>query len=924
MSEGNQLYRWRFGDMQFDEARLELRVSGLPVDVEQKPLQVLTRLLRHAGEVVTKEELFETVWQGRLTVDHVLATAVGKLRKAFGDDGTNIIVTVPRVGYRLAIPVERVAVGRRHTSQMDLTPGARVPGRDHFQLERQLSPSGNSEVWLARHSKTGEQRVYKFSPDGSRLSSLKREATLFRVLRESLGERDDFVRIIDWNFETAPFFLECEYGGQNLSDWAQTGDALGKMSLEERLAFFIRICEAVAAAHSVGVLHKDLKPGNVLVTGEDGAWHPRLTDFGSSRLLEPGRLDELGITSLGLTLTPGIGGSSSSGTPLYLAPELVAGQAPTVQSDVYALGVMLYQILVGDLSRPMAPGWERDVGDELLREDVARATDGHTARRLPNVSELTKRLRTLESRRNESQRIADAERQARTAAAALERTKARRPWVAATIGILIAGLAATLWLFEQSDRARVEAEQERRRAEATVAFLTDDIIGGANPGRAGFEKNPTVQELLKLASVQVEQRFANEPAIEAAVWQAMGDAAFTIRQFPDAMDYFEHAVASSEAAHGEGDLRTAEALYNLAQAQAYAEDTASFSLTKATLERADALAGERLEDHPELALLATRAYGSYYAIKLEPTLALPYLEQTAALLLRLRPHARLERFSVQSQITEALIRVGKPEAAMEQAQSLLREMALTPTEGGQELQANVQLMLARSLRSLRRYDEAARAAESALESAIAVAHAWRTQLLVRSQLAAIHDEAGNCEQSLELMRQVSADAARFVGADNRFSLIEKGNLGFKEYECGDQAVGLALVEEVGETLRIASGNDDAASQAFRVFAAEAHADEGQYDHSLALLDGLESTKLTAAQGEPEWAARLNAIRGQALLGKGKYAEAVVLLEAAIPQLGKLHGDPEAIEKYQGCLETARSKLTLDPRNPSVATHAHPP
>ena len=610
MSEGSHLYRWRFGDMQFDEARLELRVSGLPVDVEQKPLQVLAQLLRHAGEVVTKEELFETVWQGRVTVDHVLATAIGKLRKVFGDDGTKLIVTVPRVGYRLAIPVERVAVGRRHTSQMDLTPGAKVPGRDHFQLERQLSPSGSSEVWLARHSKTGEQRVYKFSPDGSRLSSLKREATLFRVLRESLGERDDFVRIIDWNFETAPFFLECEFGGQNLSDWAQTGDALDDMSLDERLAFFIQICDTVSAAHSVGVLHKDLKPGNVLVTGEDGAWRTRLTDFGSSRLLEPGRLDELGITNLGLTLTQGIGGDSSSGTPLYLAPELVAGHAPTVQSDVYALGIMLYQILVGDLSRPMAPGWERDIADELLQEDVARATDGHPARRLPNVSELTKRLRTLESRHSERQHIADAELQNRIAAQTLERAKARRPWIAATIGMLVVGLATTLWLFEQSDRARVQAEQERRRAEATVAFLTDDIIGGANPGRAGFEKNPTVQELLELASNQIEQRFADEPATEAAVWQAMGDAAFAIHQFRDAKEYFQNAVKSSEVAFGESDTRIAAALYNVALAQSYAEDAKSLNLVKITLERADTLAGEQVNKTSELALLAARPHSS--------------------------------------------------------------------------------------------------------------------------------------------------------------------------------------------------------------------------------------------------------------------------------------------------------------------------
>src|SRR5690606_20132028 len=78
----DRVYRWRFGAVEFDEARHELRVSGLPVEVEHKPLQVLTLLLRHVGEVVTKEELFDTVWAGRVTVDHVLATAVGKLRKA--------------------------------------------------------------------------------------------------------------------------------------------------------------------------------------------------------------------------------------------------------------------------------------------------------------------------------------------------------------------------------------------------------------------------------------------------------------------------------------------------------------------------------------------------------------------------------------------------------------------------------------------------------------------------------------------------------------------------------------------------------------------------------------------------------------------------------------------------------------------------
>ena len=122
---------------------------------------------------------------------------------------------------------------------------------------------------------------------------------------------------------------------------------------------FLHVVDAVTAAHSVGVLHKDLKPTNVLVAAmPSGGWLVRVTDFGSSRLLEPERLAELGITQLGLTMTASVLSDSGSGTPLYLAPELLTGAPPTVRSDVYALGVMLYQFLVGDFRKQLTPGWE--------------------------------------------------------------------------------------------------------------------------------------------------------------------------------------------------------------------------------------------------------------------------------------------------------------------------------------------------------------------------------------------------------------------------------------------------------------------------------------------------------------------------------------------------------------------------------------
>src|ERR1035437_5032252 len=96
---------WRFADYEFNELGRELRVKGKPVDVESKPLDILLQLLLHAGEVVTKEELLESVWPDVTVVEGSLATAVSKLRKAMGDENHPAIVTVPRVGYRLAVPV---------------------------------------------------------------------------------------------------------------------------------------------------------------------------------------------------------------------------------------------------------------------------------------------------------------------------------------------------------------------------------------------------------------------------------------------------------------------------------------------------------------------------------------------------------------------------------------------------------------------------------------------------------------------------------------------------------------------------------------------------------------------------------------------------------------------------------------------------
>ena len=128
---------WRFANCEFDELRRELRVNGRRVELESKPLDLLLQLLLHSGEVVTKEELLDAVWPSVMVVDGSLATAVSKLRKAMGDEQHPVVLTVFRIGYRLAVPVYcKTAAPVAAGLELSFRSGDLVPGREQWRLER--------------------------------------------------------------------------------------------------------------------------------------------------------------------------------------------------------------------------------------------------------------------------------------------------------------------------------------------------------------------------------------------------------------------------------------------------------------------------------------------------------------------------------------------------------------------------------------------------------------------------------------------------------------------------------------------------------------------------------------------------------------------------------------------------------------------
>jgi serine/threonine-protein kinase len=372
---------------------------------------------------------------------------------------------------RLVAHGDEIALGWRPAA------GQEVPQRRHWLLTQRLGEGGFGEVWLAAHAKTHEQRVFKFCYQAEQLRALRREVTVFRLLKDVLGSRDDIARILDWNFDEPPFFLESEYSeGGNLIDWSRELGGIAKVPLPERLELIAQVAEALAAAHSVGVLHKDVKPANVLISRDrTGAARARLTDFGVGLITDNRLLAARGITVFGLTelATPG-GEFATGGTHLYMAPELLEGKPASIQADLYAVGVMLYQVVVGDLSRALAPGWQRDVEDELLREDIACFADGRPARRPASGLEIAERLRTLEQRRARR----DAERRAEREA---ERARRRRRVFAVVGGVASVFLVVVSALAIQAIRARREAEQRRAQAEELVNFMVGDLYQRLDP-----------------------------------------------------------------------------------------------------------------------------------------------------------------------------------------------------------------------------------------------------------------------------------------------------------------------------------------------------------------------------------------------------------------------------------------------------------
>jgi WD40 repeat protein/serine/threonine protein kinase/TPR repeat protein len=283
----------------------------------------MARMSRLLVEALRLDETERHLWLDALSAEHQdIGSALREALLPSGTGNQEALATLPKID----IDDERDAA-----FDSDLVPGERI---GPYELIKFLGAGGMAEVWLARRA------------DGTLNREVALKLPLLTRLRRDLEprfarERDilaglshpNIARLFDAGFaKDGQPYLALEYVvGIALTAYCDQH----RMTLRQRLGLFRQALSAVQYAHTHLVIHRDLKPSNVLVTE---AGQVQLLDFGIAKLLSEGEAKETELTQL----------SGRALTPDYAAPEQIAGAPITTAADVYALGVMLYEILTGD------------------------------------------------------------------------------------------------------------------------------------------------------------------------------------------------------------------------------------------------------------------------------------------------------------------------------------------------------------------------------------------------------------------------------------------------------------------------------------------------------------------------------------------------------------------------------------------------
>lgn len=454
-----------------------------------------------------------------------------------------------------------------------------------YRIERELGRGGMGTVFLASRDddQYRKQVAIKLVRAGVDSDTLLRRFRAERQILASL-EHSNIARLLDGGAtEEGQSYLVMEHvDGEPIDTYC---DRL-HLDIDARLRIFRAVCAAVQHAHRNLIVHRDIKPANVLVTAEG---EPKLVDFGIAKLLD--------AEAAAPTMT-----MARMMTPEYASPEQVRGEVITTSSDIYSLGVLLYELLtgrrpyrlasrrIGEVARAIGEQEPERPSTAVTREPLETDPGGATttAEELCRVRgalprELRRRLTgdlddiVMMTLRKEPERryasVADLSEDIRRHLEGLPvlarkdtwtyraaKFARRNPWgvgAMAAILLLITGSSAVVWLqglriAGERDRA-VAAEGEARTEAATAQRVTDFLVGlfeYATPAEARGREIP-VREVLDRGARRVREELAGEPEVQARLMATIAEVYASLGLSDSAMPLAHQALEKEIGLHGE-------------------------------------------------------------------------------------------------------------------------------------------------------------------------------------------------------------------------------------------------------------------------------------------------------------------------------------------------------------------------------------
>ncbi|MFO0840021.1 MAG: serine/threonine-protein kinase [Phycisphaerae bacterium] len=432
-----------------------------------------------------------------------------------------------------------------------------------YLVVREIHRGGQGVVWQAVRESTGDDFAIKVLHDRS--IARPRERDRFEREAEILRELDhpNIIAVQELGVvDGRPYLVMPYVAGWPLDDYVSRNG----LDVRATLELFAQVCEAVMAAHLNGVIHRDLKPSNILV---DDFGVPRVLDFGLAKSGRP--------TAAGHSLTET---GEFLGTLCWASPEQAESRpgGVDVRTDVYSLGVILYQMLTGhmpyDVSGSMREVLNRIVAAEPLRPRLvpnprAGALDDEVEtitlkclskereRRYQNAGDLAADIRrylageAIEAKRDSALYVFGK---------FLGRNRVTASLVAgiALLTIFSGGLLLRLWQISQVEAAQLEARESAEIA-TTFAELTAQTLE-ANKGRLAGPYNPAVEQMLAATAGKLDAHALEQPAEEFNLRNAIADAFRVMELYQQACEQRAAALRAARAAYGDQDEHCASAL----------------------------------------------------------------------------------------------------------------------------------------------------------------------------------------------------------------------------------------------------------------------------------------------------------------------------------------------------------------------------